>query len=666
MKWKNLNLGVKLGIAFGAVVVILAIVVIWSINGIGNIINNADEVINGNKFRSNLEEKYIQHLKWVETLQELVYDKNVTQVDLQTDPQKCAFGKWYYGGGLEEVSRLAPGLLPVIKEMEKPHGDLHNTAVEIMSIYHPADYHLSIQMQSIKADHLLWTNKVKDAFINESKELNVQLDPTKCNLGLWLEDENTKDLIDKDKDLKDHVEFLVEDHKHLHESAIEIEKFLQSGDQVQALQYYLQNTSQYLNNNIIGLNQLIDYNNKNLDGIREAEDILQNKTHKYLDILAGLFDRAISESEKYIMTDEVMKQSASNTGYGIIIFSVIAVIIAILLSFIISRNLINPIKKSIAFVKAMAAGDLTKKIDIVQEDEIGQMVYSLKEMSERLSSIVKDIIKGSKNISVSSNEMSSSSQLMSQGASEQASSIEEISSSMEQMVANIQQNATNAEKTEKIAGEAQSGIREGHKTSETSAASMKQIAEKITIVNEIAFQTNILALNAAVEAARAGEYGKGFAVVASEVRKLAERSKDAAEEIDKLSKNGVQIVENASIRLSQIVPEIEKTATLVQEIASSSLEQNSGAEQVNNAIQQLNIVTQNNAASAEELATNSEEMASQAELLKELIAYFKVNGTEQQSSVAQLITKTGNKKETQVNDLSAIEKIKTEDEVKTF
>jgi len=194
---------------------------------------------------------------------------------------------------------------------------------------------------------------------------------------------------------------------------------------------------------------------------------------------------------------------------------------------------------------------------------------------------------------------------------------------MEQMAANIQQNTDNAQQTDKIANFSVEGIRKVAQSSFESLTSIKEIAGKITIIDEIAFQTNILALNAAVEAARAGEYGKGFAVVAAEVRKLAERSKIAANEIISLSKQSVSKTEESTEMLNKIIPEIEKTARLVQEIAASSIEQNSGANQVNNALQQLNEVTQQNAAAAEEMATSAEELASQAQILMEMVQFFK-------------------------------------------
>ncbi|MEA3316413.1 MAG: methyl-accepting chemotaxis protein, partial [Bacteroidota bacterium] len=257
-----------------------------------------------------------------------------------------------------------------------------------------------------------------------------------------------------------------------------------------------------------------------------------------------------------------------------------------------------------------------------------------------LKEIVEGVNSGAGNIASASNQMSSNSQQLSQGASEQASSVEEVSSSMEEMVSNIQQNTDNAKETEKIANSASQGISEVNKLSNKSLESIRKIADKIGIINDIAFQTNILALNAAVEAARAGEHGKGFAVVASEVRKLAEKSKIAAEDIVNLTKNSVKVTENSGVVLAKVIPDVEKTSNLIQEIAGASMEQKAGSDQINNAIQQLNQVTQQNAASSEELATSSEELLGQSETLKEQINYFQVK--KDNYSI--------NKKEQQAND----------------
>jgi methyl-accepting chemotaxis protein len=221
------------------------------------------------------------------------------------------------------------------------------------------------------------------------------------------------------------------------------------------------------------------------------------------------------------------------------------------------------------------------------------------------------------------------------------------------MVSNINQNTDNAKQTEKIALQASGDINEGNKSVSITVDAMKKIAEKITVVGEIAEKTDLLAINAAIEAARAGEQGKGFAVVAAEVRKLAENSQAAAKEIDQLSKSSVKIADESGKLLQKIVPDIQKTAVLVQEIAAASLEQNSGATQVNNAIMQLNAVTQKNAASAEEMSSSSEELASQAEQLRETISFYK---TSNDSTIAASIRRSQQEKSVKFSNLSAPQK----------
>ncbi len=325
---------------------------------------------------------------------------------------------------------------------------------------------------------------------------------------------------------------------------------------------------------------------------------------------------------------ESMTKAAADK-YGTIFFSSIIIIVlgtvlggVIAIMFI--RGITSPLNEAVAVSNGLAQGKLDIDIEVKSEDETGQLLRAMKNMVEKLREIVADVRSAADNVASGSQELSSGSEEMSQGASEQASSVEEVSSSMEQMVSNIRQNADNAQQTEKIAMKSAGDAREsGLAVSETVAA-MKDIAGKISIIEEIARQTNLLALNAAIEAARAGEHGKGFAVVASEVRKLAERSQTAAGEITQLSSTSVQVAERAGEMLSKLVPDIQKTAELVQEINAASMEQNSGAEQINKAIQQLDQIVQQNAGSAEEMSSTAEELSSQAEHLQSSIEFFRI------------------------------------------
>jgi methyl-accepting chemotaxis protein len=270
----------------------------------------------------------------------------------------------------------------------------------------------------------------------------------------------------------------------------------------------------------------------------------------------------------------------------------------------------------------IAGGNLL--VDIRERSGKDELMRALAAMVAQLSEVVSEVKGASDNVAQGSMEMSSGSENMSQGASEQAAAAEEASSSMEQMSANIRQNADNALQTEKIAVKSAADAIEGGKAVAQTVLAMKEIAGKINIIEEIARQTNMLALNAAIEAARAGEHGKGFAVVASEVRKLAERSQAAAGEISKLSVSSVDVAERAGEMLAQLVPDIQKTAELVQEISASSKEQDTGASQINKAIQQLDQVIQQNAGAAEEMSSTAEELSSQAEQLQSTISFFKV------------------------------------------
>ena len=363
---------------------------------------------------------------------------------------------------------------------------------------------------------------------------------------------------------------------------------------------------------------------------------------KVLEYSAKLSEEANTSSEQRMtsMTEELK---------SLVLTAVFALIILLLIAFFISIKIANdaasPFKRVMEGLTKIGDGQIDTRVDLDTKDEAGKIAEIVNIMASKLREIVLKINSGTELIHQSSGEMARTSQMMSQGAGQQASSAEEVSSSIEQMSASINQNSDNARETERIAQKALAGIRRGSEASSKSMAAMKEIADKISIIDEIAFQTNILALNAAVEAARAGEQGKGFAVVAAEVRKLAERSSAAASEIDKVSKEGVAISESAGILLKDIVPDMEKTTDLVREIAAASSEQSSGIEQINTAVQQLNEITQEYAASAEELASTSENLAAQSDVLKKAVAYFTVGESKGTSTASKPIAKPSTPKQ---------------------
>jgi len=316
----------------------------------------------------------------------------------------------------------------------------------------------------------------------------------------------------------------------------------------------------------------------------------------------------------------------------VIIIGVAALLAAFLVYVLLSRSLTVPLAREAAFAAVMAEGDFTRSLEVRRGDEIGVLADALRGMVSRLTEVVQEVQAASDSVAGGSQQLSASAQTMSQGATEQAAAGEEVSSSMEEMGANIKQNNDNAMQTEKIAMKAAQDAREGGAAVAQTVAAMKDIASKTTIIEEIARQTNLLALNAAIEAARAGEHGKGFAVVASEVRKLAERSQKAAGEIGQLSASSVSIAERAGELLAMIVPDIQKTAELVQEISAASGEQSTGTEQINKAIMQLDQVIQQNAAGAEELSATAEALNSQAVQLQSSMSFFRMGeGTRKQA-----------------------------------
>lgn len=593
MSFKELTIGQKISASFLAILVLLLFVSMVSILGFQKIVGNATEVLDGNRLDGTLAQREVDHLNWVNQVNALLTDDSVTALDVQTDDHKCGFGKWLYGQGRKDAELLVPDLKPYLKSIESPHSMLHKSAIEIGNSYKPVDLRLGEFLSQKKTDHLLWTHKIKDALLNRSSELTIQMDPTKCGLGIWIYSEKTMALKKQDKQFAAIIDEMIPLHKALHESSKNIRDLLQAGKFDQAYASFLSNTMPDAEKTLAKLDQTIAWHNENIKGVQKANQIYAGQTLPALATIQAVLGEIRKTVRKNIMSDDVMLMAAKQSKTRVIVLSIAVVFVGIFFSFFTTRGL-----------------------------------------NKILKNITSTINEGANQVANAARQISTSSQSLAENASEQAATVEQTSASVQEITSSSSQTAEMTRGAEELmnqniekSGQSLKAIVEITSKINQIVADSDKIALIIKTIDQIAFQTNLLALNAAVEAARAGEAGAGFAVVADEVRRLAIQATQAARNTQELLDETISRIDQISSSVSEMSENFEgivESATIIGEktagITAASQEVAKGLQQIANATLEIDKVTQEIASNSEESAASSEELSAQAEEMGQIVA----------------------------------------------
>ncbi|MBN2163955.1 MAG: CZB domain-containing protein [Pontiellaceae bacterium] len=586
----EMNVSQKILLGFGIVITGLAATALFSFTGVRGITGDAEEVIRGNQLRGDLTQRELEHLNWANAVGAILTDDDIRQLQVETNPHECAFGKWYYSRDRQDAEQLIPSIRTHLDSIEPWHNQLHQSADKISAVFQPADLSLSQLLQQRKVDHLLWIDQISTVlFARTDAGLNIETDPHKCRFGQWLYSAKTQSLKKSNSEFAACCTQLEAPHTKLHESALQIQERIQSGQWDAASEYFILKSKPLAQTVCSGIDDLISWNEHAIEGLQSAKSIYNRETVPALKNIRQQLEEVRAQINSNIMTDHQMLEKASRTKMLVGLISLLTGGIAIAAAVLISTG----IKRSLTHI----AGTLTA---------------------------------GSIQVASASEQVAAASQALAEGAAEQAAGLEETSSSLEEMSSITRQSSDNADQANILVSEALEAAQRGSDSMERMNQAIEDIhqssgetANIIKVIDEIAFQTNLLALNAAVEAARAGEAGKGFAVVAEEVRNLAKRSAEAARTTSELiarsvshSKSGSTISAEVTAVFKDIANRVEKTSELVAEITVASTEQTQGIGQINDAVSQMDQATQSSAANAEESASAAESLNAQAEDLK--------------------------------------------------